>query len=144
MITRLQQQLENRLVTLLKNVQQIFCKTSTCKPLLQGKKWEPGVSFQEHVETTVLWKSCPLSSASMLDSWAQKQHRRAICFLWLHSHIHGMWQILPSANSIRYPHLLWEALFWYKGRKQALLPTPEAQFPECLWWKLAQSLWITH
>lgn len=96
MIIRLQQRSENRVVTLSKDVQQIFCETSTCKPLLQGKKWEPGFSFQEHMETTVLWKSRPLSSASMLHSLVQKHHGRASCLLWLHSHIHT-WGVANSA-----------------------------------------------
>lgn len=69
----------------------------------------------------------------------------AVFYGFTHTFIHGTWQILPSKNSIRCPHLLlWEALVWYKCRKQVLLPAPEPQFPECLWWKLTQSLWIKH
>ena len=49
----------------------MFCKTSSRKPLLQGRKGEPGFSFQEHTETTVLWPSCSFSSARTLDSLVQ-------------------------------------------------------------------------
>lgn len=97
-------------------------------PSSRWKKWEPEFSFQENTETTVLWKSCPLPSASMLDSLVQKHHGRASCFLWLHSHIHTQ----HMANSaLQEQHQMSTSSSLGSSVLVQMQKTPEAQFPEC-------------
>lgn len=123
----------------------MVCKTSACKPPMQGKKWEPGVSSKN------MWKPLYFEKAAhYLVPWCWTvRHRNstagpAVFYGFTHTFIHGTWQILPPRTASDVPIFFFERQCFGTNAENKHCYPHQKLFPECLWWKLAQSLWINH